>query len=344
MDAVLEKEIIDIVKKQMSALTDDGMPIGSIMPFPMEKAPVGWLACDGRLYAKEQFPALFDAIEYRFGESQGLFRVPDLQGQFVRGLDLKGNIDPGRTLGSLQDDALLGHRHGISQASETDSAGEHYHGINYDYTGTPGFFSGDYKRVYKIDRDASSLQGFTKSSGAHSHPIPRATVLDVTSSSYGDVSGRVGNETRPKNVALLYCIKAEHIQGIRDFVQAEYGTLLNRLSSDMVEKSISAEESIPVMPVASAGYQDAIERIKGQFFKTVPDKRTELLWRTGRCFEAICLYNARAGASSKGFDDTGLHLLVSWMADKGIIKHQERETFKEDIKAFFRSARPDWSR
>ena len=343
MDAILEKEIIDIIKKQMSALADDGLLIGSIMPFPMEKVPIGWLACDGRYYEQKRYPELFDAIGYRFGQRQDLFRVPDLQGQFVRGLDLKGNVDPGRTLGSLQNDALLGHRHGISQASHTDGAGEHDHKINYDYSWTTSVFSGDYKRVYRIDRESTNLQGCTKSSGTHAHSIPPAKVLDVTSSSYGDVNGRVGNETRPKNIALLYCIKAEHVQGIRDFVHSEYSTLLDRLSSDMEEKSISEEETISVMPISSKGYQDAIDRIRERYFKTLPASRNDLLWRTGRCFEALCLYNARVRGASKGFDETGLYYLVCWLADRGIIRHQEKVAFKEEVKAFFRSARPDWN-
>lgn len=344
MEKQFKEEIISIIKDQLKSAIIDDLPISAIMPFPTEVPPLGWLICDGRFYRKEQFPELFEIISFVFGKKDDCFRVPDLQGQFIRGLDQKGNVDPERTLGSSQNDTILGHRHDIKQDTKTSESGAHFHKVFYDKSKTTGW-SGDYSRVYEINqKHRSDYVCETTSDGQHYHSIPSASVLDVSSSSFGDVKNRVGNETRPKNVALLYCIKAEHIRGIQEYTRSEYNTLLKRLSSDIVENTASEDEYVPIVPKGSKEYSESINRIKEMFFKRVPDNRNDLLLRTGRCFEAICLYNARVGEVTKGFDDTGLYYLVCWMADKGIIRQQEKDAFKEEVKRFFRSARPNWDK
>lgn len=83
--------------------------------------PHGWLLCDGReLYASE-FPALFQALGYRYGGEKGKFQIPDYSGYFLRGVDSKEKIDKDkrtnpkgqadRSVGSIQEDAFQDHRH-----------------------------------------------------------------------------------------------------------------------------------------------------------------------------------------------------------------------------------------
>jgi microcystin-dependent protein len=97
----------------------------------------GWMVCDGRQLHRARFPELFAAIGYRYlkaGEAPGpLFRIPDLQGYFLRGVDPGGKIDPDtavRTMpdgepassprvGSIQASAFRLHEHDYQQADAT---------------------------------------------------------------------------------------------------------------------------------------------------------------------------------------------------------------------------------
>lgn len=102
------------------------------------------------------------------------------QGRFIRGLDPTGKQDAKREVGSRQADALQGHAH----ATEAKN-------------GSIGIWD--------------SVQG--------SGPLHRAAITNYTSrrvfliqgpiSLDGFGSVRVANETRPKNVALLYCIRTD---------------------------------------------------------------------------------------------------------------------------------------
>lgn len=92
-------------------LKDELLPIGVILIFPSEKVPHGFIPCDGREMSKKNFPELYELIRGTWGETTTSFFLPDLQGQFVRGWDKDGDIDPGRKIGSTQPDSLQGHSH-----------------------------------------------------------------------------------------------------------------------------------------------------------------------------------------------------------------------------------------
>lgn len=48
----------------------------------------GWLLCDGQQYLQSQYPALFSAVGSTYGAADaGYFRVPDLRGRGIAGLD-----------------------------------------------------------------------------------------------------------------------------------------------------------------------------------------------------------------------------------------------------------------
>ncbi len=84
----------------------------------------GWLPCDGRAYAAQEYPELAKVI----GNSFGNLRVPDLRGRFPRGTDHGTTRDPdagsrraenggngGDNVGSVQDDEFRRHQHQYTQ-------------------------------------------------------------------------------------------------------------------------------------------------------------------------------------------------------------------------------------
>jgi len=79
------------------------VPVGTIMPFagPTSEIPDRWLLCDGSVESKSSYPELARIIRttwdtwYASGGASDSFRLPDLQGRFLRGVDPVGRWDPG---------------------------------------------------------------------------------------------------------------------------------------------------------------------------------------------------------------------------------------------------------
>ncbi|MFY0399965.1 tail fiber protein [Brevundimonas naejangsanensis] len=143
-----------------SALTS-AVSAGAVSYFARATAPAGWLAANGAAVSRTTYADLFAAIGTTFGAGNGstTFNLPDLRGEFVRGLDDGRGIDAGRSLGSAQASQNLAHTH-------------------------------EYMEVMGVDntQGGSGIQGGWFGYGA-------------TTSSSG------GAEARPRNVALLACIK-----------------------------------------------------------------------------------------------------------------------------------------
>jgi microcystin-dependent protein len=100
--------------------------IGVPLPWYDTEPPAWAFVADGRYLNPNSFPKLFEKYGYRFGSQQQVvdgstvifFRIPDLRGEFIRGLDLGRGVDSGRTLGSWQEDEFKEHQH--------QTAGESY--------------------------------------------------------------------------------------------------------------------------------------------------------------------------------------------------------------------------
>lgn len=162
-------------------------PSGFIAAFAMETLPDGWILCDGKIYFRKDYRSLFEAIGEIWGRGDGYttFRVPDLRGMFLRGLDGWRGIDRGRTLGSQQDDSFKAHGH----EGETDEEGEHTH----EYV-TTARARGGHSGAKGLTPSFSSLTTeITKSAGMHKH----AVFIRETGE----------QETRPINIAVVYAIK-----------------------------------------------------------------------------------------------------------------------------------------
>jgi microcystin-dependent protein len=77
-------------------------------------APLGgYLFCDGAAVSRTVYARLFQEIGTRFGSGNGTttFNLPDLRGEFLRGVDGGRGVDSGRVLGSAQTDEFKAHTH-----------------------------------------------------------------------------------------------------------------------------------------------------------------------------------------------------------------------------------------
>jgi microcystin-dependent protein len=143
--------------------------VGLVSAFAMSVPPDGWLECNGAAVSRSAYSELFNAIGTTFGAGNGstTFNIPDLRGEFIRGWDHGVGRDPGRSFGSYQADEFKTHQHSMKVISGT-------------YSGAGGSY---------YDR-------FTVSGNQLAHYVAARDP---------DTPG--GSENRPRNRALLYCIK-----------------------------------------------------------------------------------------------------------------------------------------
>ena len=161
------------------------VPPGAIVAFAMAAIPAGYLKANGAAVSRAAFAALYAQIGTQYGTGDGAttFNLPDLRGVFVRGLDEGRGSDPGRTLGSLQGSQNASHTH----AASSDVQGAHSHGM---YPIVLNIATNQGGGHYSVGANPTATGPVA---GAHNHTI---TV---------DASG--GSESRPINVAMIYCIK-----------------------------------------------------------------------------------------------------------------------------------------
>ncbi len=95
------------------AKVNNELAAGAVAFYAMSTAPAGWTKANGAAISRTTYSALFAAIGtvYGVGDGSTTFNVPDLRGEFLRGLDDGRGIDTSRALGSAQADAFKSHTH-----------------------------------------------------------------------------------------------------------------------------------------------------------------------------------------------------------------------------------------
>ena len=176
IDVYSRQEVLDLINNMQ--------PAGEISAFARTTPPEGWLVCDGSIVSRSTFARLFAAIGTTFGAGNGstTFGLPDLRGEFIRGLDSGRGVDVGRALGTNQSSQNIAHTHN----GQTSPSGRHSH--SFYLSSVTGANSYPLGATGPLGTNFSTSQG-----GEHVHNFTTET------------SG--GNESRPRNVALLYCIR-----------------------------------------------------------------------------------------------------------------------------------------
>lgn len=173
------------------------VPTGAVMPFAMNSAPGGWLAANGAAVSRATYAGLFTAIGTTYGTGDGstTFTLPDLRGYFVRGAGTNADGTAAGTFGAKQGNTVGPHTHSGTTGND---APDHTH-INYtgrrDNTQIwDGSFPAGNSNPIEYTASPWPTSG---ASTRHQHPF--------TTSSQSPAGT---TETRPANIALLYCIKA----------------------------------------------------------------------------------------------------------------------------------------
>lgn len=210
------------VRSGMTESSDAGL----IGHFPRTSAPVGWLKANGAVVSVEAYPNLASNIYvgdtnnatalfgYRCTDPanptgtrniNGAYIVlPDLRGEFLRSLDDGRGVDTGRSMGSMQASQNLAHNH----TATSDTQGWHGHTGSTTVNGNHQHQAVRAGIAYVDYDDGQGQQvgeGWTSANGDHSHTLS----IDGNGSHSHNitVNNNGGTEARPRNVALLACIK-----------------------------------------------------------------------------------------------------------------------------------------
>ncbi|PRP10354.1 phage tail protein [Escherichia coli] len=167
--AILGKTSIQSVLDYLGLGEGSALPVGVPVPWPLETPPTGWLKCNGAAFSSEKYPNLAKAYPTN--------KLPDLRGEFIRGWDDGRGVDAGRVILSIQ--GWL--------------TGSHYHNIR-------SWDAWDNTVLVPNGRGGDSLL-------STDNAVRQGAINGKFTSQYRtELSG--GNETRPRNIAFNYIVRA----------------------------------------------------------------------------------------------------------------------------------------
>ncbi|EFO0395731.1 hypothetical protein D0X08_19085 [Escherichia coli] len=146
------------------------LPVGVPVPWPSATPPTGWLKCNGAPFSAEEYPELAKVYP--------ALKLPDLRGEFIRGWDDGRGVDSGRVVLTGQSQSVQQHTHDLAMAYSSETA----------------------------DRDRLGMT-------PDSDMIPIKDMINVTTFNgsgwfYLKANGSTGAETRPRNLAFNYIVRA----------------------------------------------------------------------------------------------------------------------------------------
>lgn len=211
----------------------NSVPVGMILPYWGSVAPAGYLPCSGQTITSGTFPEL---VTFLGGGASQV--VPDLRGEFLRGWDNGRGVDIARAIST-------------TQAAQTEDH-NHVTGVN----------------------DTASLASMQLSRGSGTWPygassIGLAGTNTVTSGVSYTASGEdswlntgpnvklTAGETRPRNVAVLYCIKA-------------YSSIANYTSSVNIAGLVSDYSTLSAAAVKYADFLGANQQFVASGYQKLP--------------------------------------------------------------------------
>ncbi|WP_274795360.1 phage tail protein [Escherichia coli] len=146
------------------------LPVGAPVPWPSATPPTGWIKCNGAPFSAEEYPELAKVYP--------ALKLPDLRGEFIRGWDDGRGVDSGRVVLTGQSQSVQQHTHDLAMAYSSETAYRDRLGDTPDSDMIP--------IKYMIN----------------------ATTFNGSGWVYLKANGSTGAETRPRNLAFNYIVRA----------------------------------------------------------------------------------------------------------------------------------------
>jgi len=135
-------------------------PVASVQAYAGATAPTGWLVCDGTEYNQADYAALFAVIGQTYGGAIGKFKVPDLGGRVIVGVNgtYTLNASGGAATHPLTESEMPNHRH--------------QYNLVYSTAGTTGGATGIPGTSTSPDASFPTYTEYTGSGAAHNNMQP----------------------------------------------------------------------------------------------------------------------------------------------------------------------------
>jgi len=173
-DVGTQGESVTTLQSEVAAMQSDIVtrcPVGSIVAYPSNVVPDGWLECNGAALDTTEYADLYAVIGGIYGMDGDDFKLPDLRGQFLRGWDNSAGIDPNSATRTDRGDGETGDKVGTKQADEFKS---HRHTVKANLSAAGG------SDKYTVNQQTAANR-------------------------YTEYDG--GDETRPVNIYVMWIIK-----------------------------------------------------------------------------------------------------------------------------------------
>ena len=161
-------------------------PVGTVIWYAGSSAPAGYLKANGDAIANGS--GTTQSITADFSELYAVVgaTLPDLRGEFIRGWDDGKGTDSGRSIKSTQSDGNKQHNH----------------------SATSGVTDPGHTHTVDAARQLGNAADGSPSNEAYANDSTRTTASGTTGISVSTtIANDGGTEARPRNIALLACIK-----------------------------------------------------------------------------------------------------------------------------------------
>ncbi len=172
------------------AAEGDGVPVGTVIPYAAAVPPPGYLECNGSAVGRATYKELFAVVGTIYGAGDGTttFNLPDYRGEFLRGWDHGRGVDAGRELGRGQ------------EATRIPNLGF----LKADSTSAILLGPSSAEMVNSAQLGVACSDGNINSSSMAGYFTTGLTITQYPNNGYSHKTF----STRPRNVAVMYCIKA----------------------------------------------------------------------------------------------------------------------------------------
>ena len=183
-------------------------PAGAIMAFGGTNIPTGWLICDGSVVSRTTYANLFAVLgtAWGIGDGSATFNLPDMRGNFLRGVDNGAGNDPDTTDRTVNPNAHfiggnVGNTGDAVGSYQADQFAAHNHGGTT--VPTPGA-----QPQYIMPACIQVVSGYFLNYSPSGPPFSAPNFsAGATLASQLVIPSAGGSETRPKNVYVNYIIK-----------------------------------------------------------------------------------------------------------------------------------------
>ena len=189
----------------LSFATPDSVPTGCVFCRAVASVPAGYLECNGAAVSRTTYSALFSIIGTQYGSGNGssTFNLPDLRGEFVRGFDNGRGVDSGRSINNPQGSQNVSHNHSYGNSGITVSGANHNHNIR-GFSLQPS--------IANVGVTLGSGQGYqigyrTNDNVLTGQAVKNSGNLSMSGTVGITINNAGGNESRPRNVAMMYIIR-----------------------------------------------------------------------------------------------------------------------------------------